>query len=235
MPNSPAARQRLALEEHGGVEQLLAAAEPQHPGLMQQRVDGRVATQRRGGVRERFASLPARSACRRPLRARIGFLRDTRRAIRVKRSGLPNDSTYSITAAVRASCSHHSSRSLVETSARSPSRDEHRNPQLPGRRMPEQPDPPPDCEPIARPPARTLAPVNVAFRLTSAAVFSSPHESGPTIRKPAPRTISSSRSSRAGRRLTASARAGRENEQRSRPVRGRLGGELEHAHRPRRR
>jgi hypothetical protein len=33
----------LALEELGGVEQLLSAAEPQHPGLLQQRVDGRVA------------------------------------------------------------------------------------------------------------------------------------------------------------------------------------------------
>ena len=122
-------------------------------------------------------------------------MRDTRRAIRVKCSGLPNVSTYSITAAVRSSSSHHSSRSLVETSARSPTETNIDTPSCRAAACPSSPSPP-DCEPIASPPARTLALVNVVFRLTCSAVFSTPHECGPTIRKPAPRTISSSRCSR---------------------------------------
>ena len=50
--------QRLALEEQGGVEQLLAAVEPQHSGLVQQRVDDCFAAQRRGRVGARFAARP---------------------------------------------------------------------------------------------------------------------------------------------------------------------------------
>ena len=122
-------------------------------------------------------------------------MRDTRRAIRVKCPGLPNVSTYSITAAVRSSCSHHSSRSLVETSARSPTETNSDTPSCRAAACPSSPSPP-DCEPIASPPAGTLALVNVVFRLTCPSVFSTPHDSGPTIRNPAPRTISSSRSAR---------------------------------------
>ena len=51
------------------------------------------------------------------LSARIGLVRATRRASRPKRRGLPNDSTYMSTTSVASSSSHHSSRSLVETSA----------------------------------------------------------------------------------------------------------------------
>ena len=51
------------------------------------------------------------------LSARIGFVRATRRARRPKRRGLPNDSTYMSTTSVASSSSHHSRRSLVETSA----------------------------------------------------------------------------------------------------------------------
>ena len=174
------------------------------------------------------ASLSTRSARRRPLTTRIGFLRDTRRAIRVNRSGLPNVSTYRITAAVRSSCSQHSSRSLVETSARLPSETNIETPSCRAAARPSSPIPTaPDGEPIASAPARTRASLNVAFRLTSAAVFSTPNELGPTSRKPPPRTISSSRSSRA-RAASPSSRTGGENEQRSRSRRGRLGGELEH-------
>ncbi len=86
----------------------------------------------------------------------------------------------------------------------------------------------PDGEQIASAPARTLAPAKVAFRLTSAAVFKTPKELGPTIRVPhlersrvaaplAPRTPRSFL-----------LRSSRENEQRSCPRRGRLGGEFEH-------
>jgi hypothetical protein len=46
-----------------------------------------------------------------------GFLRVTRRAISVKRRGFPNDSRYSRISCVRGSSSHHSRRSLPETSA----------------------------------------------------------------------------------------------------------------------
>ena len=44
-------------------------------------------------------------------------------------------------------------------------------------------------------PRSTLTPLNVALRLTSVAVLSAPSDPGPTIRNPAPRTISSSRAS----------------------------------------
>ena len=155
-------------------------------------------------------------------------MRDTRRAIRVNRSGLPNVSTYRITAAVRSSCSQHSSRSLVDTSARLPSEANIETPSCRAAARPSSPIPTaPDGEPIASAPARTRAPVNVAFRLTSAAVFSTPKELGPTSRKPPLRTISSSRSSRARAASPSSGPAGRTSSALA-PARGRLRGELEH-------
>ena len=50
-PDLPAARQWLALEQLGRLEQLLAAAKAHHPALMQHRVEHGIATQRRSGSR----------------------------------------------------------------------------------------------------------------------------------------------------------------------------------------
>jgi hypothetical protein len=54
--DAPAARQGLALEELGGVEELLAAREPEDPGVLQERVDRVVAAQRRRAMRLRLAA-----------------------------------------------------------------------------------------------------------------------------------------------------------------------------------
>ena len=123
--------------------------------------------------------------------------RETRWATRVKRSGLPNDSTYSITTAVRSSASHHSSRSLVETSARPPNETNIEIPICRACACPSSPSPGATaCTPIASAPGLTSAPLNVAFKLTSSVVLITPTEPGPTIRKPEPRTIANSRSLR---------------------------------------
>ena len=62
MADAAPARQRLGLEELRGVEQLLAAVEAQHAGLAQQRVDHRLAAQRRRGVRAGVGAGGARGA-----------------------------------------------------------------------------------------------------------------------------------------------------------------------------
>ena len=49
-PDPPTRGQRLALEELGRVEQLIAAAEPEQSRLMQKGIGGLVAAQRRRGV-----------------------------------------------------------------------------------------------------------------------------------------------------------------------------------------
>jgi hypothetical protein len=60
-PDLPAARQWLALEQLGRLEQLLAAAKAHHPALMQHRVEHGIATQRRSGARaRRYMSVPRR-------------------------------------------------------------------------------------------------------------------------------------------------------------------------------
>src|ERR1035437_7229094 len=50
----------------------------------------------------------------------MGFLADTRRAIRANWLGLPNDSRYSKITLVAGSCSQYCKKSLDETSARLP-------------------------------------------------------------------------------------------------------------------
>ena len=54
------ARQRLALEQLGGVEQRLGALDPQHARLAQQRVDRGLVAERPGGVRQRLAAADGR-------------------------------------------------------------------------------------------------------------------------------------------------------------------------------
>ena len=125
--------------------------------------------------------------------ARIGLRLATRRAMRPKCSGLPKVSTYRMTALVASSSSQYSSRSLVETSARPPSdakldRPSRRAAASPSSAMPIARD----CEEIARRPAGAGAPAKVPRRLTDASLFSTPSVLGPTMRKPADRTISSS-------------------------------------------
>ena len=69
----------------------------------------------RAAVCDPAALAPARVAP--ALRAITGLWRETRRARRANLRGLPNDSMYSITTLVSGSSSHHSSRSLEDTSA----------------------------------------------------------------------------------------------------------------------
>src|ERR1700722_16928180 len=69
-------------------------------------------------VCEAAARWPA--ADRPPSTVSTGNLRPTRRAVLANRRGLPNDSTYSTASLVTSSCSHHISRSLLDTSYLSP-------------------------------------------------------------------------------------------------------------------
>src|SRR5205823_9044666 len=70
----------------------------------------------------------APEAERPPLTARMGISRPTRRAMREKWRGSPNDSRYSITRLVSASASQYCSRSMAEMSALFPTDTNDENP-----------------------------------------------------------------------------------------------------------
>jgi len=140
------------------------------------------------------ASVPSRW----PLTATIGLRRETRCDSVLKRRGLPKDSMYRAMAATRGSSSHHSSRSLVETSARLPSVTNPATPRprpiaWPSSAMPSAPD----CDEIASRPGRGRRVPSVALSATSGSVDRTPSELGPIRRMPWSRARSSSASWRA--------------------------------------
>ena len=138
-PDLPPPRQRLALEELGGVKQLLAAAEPQHPGLIQQSVDGSVAAQRRRRVRARFAE------------QLLGPSTPLDREDWLAARHAPRDPGKALRAAERLDVQDHRGRPLVLLPALEhvvggdvgavAERSEHRDAQPTGGRVTEQPDP----------------------------------------------------------------------------------------------
>ncbi len=142
---------------------------------------------------------PAASALSRwPFTATIGLRRETRRDSALNRRGLPKDSMYRAIAATCGSSSHHSSRSLVETSARLPSVTKPATPRprpiaWPSSAMPRAPD----CEEIASRPGRGRSVPSVAFSATAGSVDRTPSELGPIRRMPWSRATSSSASWRA--------------------------------------
>ena len=111
-------------EQPGGVEQVRQGGHPDHPGLAEQGVVGQVAPHRAGPCR---AATPAFTAT-------TGLARVSRRASRLKRRALPNDSMYMHTTSVRSSSSQYWRRSLPDTSARLPraTNDEMPTPSLAG-------------------------------------------------------------------------------------------------------
>ena len=163
----------------------------------------------RSGVRARRL-LPGR---RRPLlSARIGLVRATRRASRPKRRGLPNDSTYISTTSVASSSSHHSRRSLVETSALLPiemnaDRPSPRDSAASSSARPSAPL----CDENPMLPAGAERAANVALRLGPATAM--PRQLGPISRAPYERTSASSCSCRCQAFLADLGEAGRDHDE----------------------
>src|SRR5215210_4974021 len=139
------------------------------------------------------------------LSASTGFERAMRCAIRPKRRGLPNDSTYIRTTSVAASSSHHSRRSFVETSALLPieTNAERPRPRCPAASRSTSPSAP-LCDEKPMLPGGTLRPAKVAFSATRAEEM--PRQFGPMSRPPCPRTSSSSARSRSAPSLPTSAK-----------------------------
>ncbi len=136
--------------------------------------------------------------------ASTGLLRATRRARRPKRRGFPNDSTYMSTTSVESSSSHHSSRSLVDTSALLPietnaERPRPRDSDASSNARPSAPD----WEEKPMFPAGAVRAANVALRLGPDTA--TPRQLGPMRRAPCERTNESSRSWRAAPSLPISA------------------------------
>ena len=111
----PPRRQRLRGQQRGDVEQLAERVGPDDAGLLEQRVDRLLGARQRA----RCASPPpgCPRGCGRSSWPGSACVRATRRAMRPKRRGLPNDSRYSRTSSVAGSSSQYSSRSLEDTSA----------------------------------------------------------------------------------------------------------------------
>ena len=143
----------------------------------------------RAAVCEPAALRPARE---RPLFiASTCFSRARRRAMRANLRGLPNDSTYMSTRSVASSSSHHSSRSLVETSAL-----------LPIETKAEMPSPRPSARSSSARPSAPLCDENpmrpvgnargAKVALSPTAVEAMPRQFGPTSRAPCARIMASS-------------------------------------------
>ena len=156
-----------------------------HAGLPEERVNGSRRRPRSSApVCEPAARAPA--ADRPALTARTGLLAATRRAIRAKRRGLPNDSKYRSTSAVCGSCSQNCSRSLGDRSARLPIDANADSPSPSASACSSSAIPtPPLCEDTATLPGRGAVGANVAFR--PAGVLSTPRQLGPTSRIPVAR------------------------------------------------
>ena len=129
------------------------------------------------------------------LRAITGLWRETRRARRANLRGLPNDSMYSITTLVSGSSSHHSSRSLEDTSALFPTETNPDSPR-PWRRACSSTASPsaPLCDEKPIVPCGNAPGAKVAF--SPKAGTATPRQFGPSIRAPRDRTSSSRRRSR---------------------------------------
>jgi hypothetical protein len=171
--DAAAARQCLALEELGGVEELLAAREPEDPGVLQERVDRVVAAQRRRAVGLRLVAPAGWEPPAFDGEDRLAprdALRDAREAL-----GVPE----------RLHVEHHRGRpgvllpqlqQVVRRDVRAiAERREARAAEPPARRVPEQHDADgaglrADREAAAA----TLAPANVALRLTAESVLRTP-------------------------------------------------------------
>ena len=127
--------------------------------------------------------------------ARIGLRRATRRAIRPKRRGFPNDSRYSSTRFVCESCSQYSRRSFDETSALLPIETKAERPRLRSAAFSSSARPRAplwDEKPIV-PGGRARGP-KVALSLALETAI--PRQFGPIRRAPWARTSATSRSSR---------------------------------------
>ena len=117
--------------------------------------------------------------------ATIGVVRATRRAMLANRRGLPKDSTYSRTASVFSSCSHHSRRSLPEMSALLPTDRKALRP-MPRRSassIAARPRPP-LCVSSPSRPGRGGRGANVASSATAGSLLRTPMQFGPTSRMP---------------------------------------------------
>ena len=138
-PDLAPGRQRLAVEELGGVEQLLPTSEPLNAAIMQQSVNDRVPVQRGARVR----------ACLAPRRIRPTMSLDGEN--RLASRDPPRDPRKPLRVADRLYVQHHHGSTLVllpqleqvvgrdvRTMAK---RSEARNPEPSSRRMPEQSDP----------------------------------------------------------------------------------------------
>ena len=136
-------------------------------------------------------------AVRPDLTTRIGFLREMRRAICMKRSGSPNASRYIRICFVAGSVSQYSSRSGGETSARLPTLANMLMPR-PSERASARITAPsaPDCERNAASPRVGGASAKEAFIENSSAVFRTPMQFGPTSRMPYCSQIATSSSCR---------------------------------------
>jgi hypothetical protein len=164
---------RLTFQQHGDVKQLGGAVHPDHSGVGQQRAEHRI-----GAAAAAVWECPARvPGADRPLRnTTTGRVRDTSRAMRRKRRGLPIDSKYSAITAVRGSSAQASSRSLPLTSALLPSDTiaEIPKPRRAAACSTEIPKAP-DCEASAIRPGSGRAVPNVASRRTAGSVLSTPN------------------------------------------------------------
>ena len=148
------------------------------------------------------------------LSARIGLVRATRRASRPKRRGLPNDSTYMSTTSVASSSSHHSSRSLVETSALLPIETNAERPRPRDSAASRRASPSaPLCEEKPMLPAGAERAAKVAFRLGPATAM--PRQLGPISRAPCERTSASSCSCRSIALAADLGEAGRDHDERA--------------------
>ena len=125
------------------------------------------------------------AALRPDLMARIGVLRETRRAMRAKRWGSPRDSRYIPITRMPGSRSHRSRRSLPLTSALLPTEMNCETP-IPQRCAAETNAIPnaPDCAIMPSLPGSIGSSANVAFKRTPGSVLISPTQLGPTIRMP---------------------------------------------------